>query len=219
MAIRPWHPSSPIQPSTSLSCVVCIDFTSAFSSCFCLHLDFTLHTLFLYHPRCCCNGTNRPAAARRLTDLVVLYLDVVCGCGHRYRIRSRFLLTPAKIPLCTHIHTHISRGHVPFHSSKNLVQFPDRAGSNLGTEVSLRYTQPDCRSEATALPQTAFVSPADHPHRRELRPADRSPRVWSDGPTAALLIPVASTARRVRVRERATQRERERERRRVLTFL
>lgn len=164
------HPSAPIQPSIQLSCV-CIDLPSTFSSCFCT-------PYFCHYPHCCCccrccrfllprvKRTNRPAAARRQTDLLLRCIWAG-GCGHRYRIRSRSCSLLRNPPLHTPERER-EREHVPS-IPQTLVQLPDRAGSTLGTEVSLRYTHPDCLT-AGPRPQLSrrqlFVSRADRPRRR-----------------------------------------------------
>lgn len=155
------HPPSPIS--------VCIDFTSAFSSCFCLH-PIPSCTPYFYHPHCCCcccclcypvNGTNRPAAARRQTDLL-LYLGRGRRIGHRYRIRSYSCSLLRGPPLQPPKRAR----PVPFLNSRAVSGSSWFDFGYRGEPSVYPSSDPDCRSEATAFPQTAFVSHADHPHRR-----------------------------------------------------
>lgn len=127
-------------------------------------LAASAHLIFCHYPHCCCrccgfllprvNRTDRPAAARRQTDLLLRCIWAG-GCGHRYRIRSRSCSLLRNPPLHTPSRERESTSHcIP----QTLVQLPDRAGSTLGTEVSLRYSHPD---SLTAAAVRGHSSPAD----------------------------------------------------------
>lgn len=199
-SVRPSHPS--IQLASHLLRLHCTILHSHS-----LAASVLIRSLFAaldsYHPHCCCcyslccpvNETDRDLLWLGGRPTCCIW-NVAGGSGHRYGIRSRscsLLRDPPLSPLQRST-------HVPFHSiPRNLVRFPDRAGSTLGTEVSRRYTHADCRSEATASRRQLL----SHPLIILTVEAETSSSClerWSDGPTAALLIPVASTARRECVR-------------------
>lgn len=113
-------------------------------------------------------GTNRPAAAQRQTNCCVeTWPADVATATELEPTPARSYENPLlRVPPPP-------QEHVPPHSS-TFVRFPDRAGSTLGTEVSRRYTQTDCRSEATQLPADSPCLTRRSPSPSKLRPADRT---------------------------------------------